>query len=323
MADIRKMTAAGMLAFMKQEFFKGIDIDAVTSMNEEQRREFTLAQADRLMGMKMGYDSAANIIACWFFREDLTPLKENPLIREPQQGTGAWIVELAKLMWQLIASVQVDTEYRLDPRQLGIERDSDPEDMNELFSPDNIQLLSWLKDTPYRFVGVRVARRIFFQALYEAHAIDSALSDYYADECDREIPDYVDKQSCDEYIKKLLSTVEEVKAHVAKGHELGLSDAEIGVVDSMWSYIPHNYPENYVAAAREIVEADRRMYPLGNDRYHNIEDVNAYFASLRPEIITIAHKYDVSLREDRPHSLPIGYLYDWTVERHYISLDDE
>lgn len=312
--DIRKMTAGELLAVLKERFFKDIDIEAVSSMGVEQRCEFTLCQADRLMGMNMGRDSAAGVLAGLFFEYEPTPLEDNPMIREKQQGTGAWVVELARLIWQLQSIGSVPVEYLPDTRQLGIERTSEPAHLNELYSPEIPQMLVWLKETPHRHVGARVARMVYFQACHEASLIDSALSDYYVGECDR-MPDYVDESSCNIYINKVLSTVEEVRSHLAKGRELRLSDDEIGVVDSMWGYIPHNYPGNYVAAAREIVEAEGRISALAGHRHS--WDGREYGRMLMKDMKAIAEKHDVDLEQDDEFSLPLSYLDNWIETRHY------
>lgn len=315
MADIRKMTSEELLAFLKKNYFIGIDIDAVPSMSVEQRRDFTLRQADRLIGLKRGGD-AARMIAYNFFTEELEPMKENPLMCKKQEGVAAWIVELARLLAYLMMGQFLRTSYPMDIKLLGIEPESEVEDLNEQYSPDNLQLLSWLKDTAYRRVGARVARKLVCEAIYEAHFIDSALSDYYVDECDRNEPHWSDEAECNDYVNQVLRTVETVKTHLAKGRELGLNDDEIGVVDSLWSYVPHNYQANYVAAARDIVEADKRMFP-------QMQDIESYRSELRAEILLIAEKHDVDLELDDPYSLPMGYLNDWINTKHNILQDNE
>ena len=317
--DIREMTAAELLALLKEQFFKDIDIEAVTAMNVEQRRAFTLTHADRLMGVDLGFDNAAGYIANLFFEYEPTPLTDNPMIREPQQGAGAWIVELARLLWQLQSIGRVPVEFLPDTRLLGIERTSEPKALNELYSPEVPQLLSWLKGTPYRRIGARVARMLYFQAHLEASAIDVPLADYYTENCDA-APEYEDEGSCDIYINKVLATVEAVKAHLAKGRELGLSDLEIGVVDSMWSFIPHNYPANYVTATREIVEADERISALAGHQHSWSK--REYGKQLMADMKAIAEKHDVDLELDDQFSLPLSYLDNWIELRHYSQHDD-
>ena len=315
MADIRKMTSAEFLAFLKRNYFIGVDIDAVPSMSEGQRLDFTLSQADRLIGLKRSGD-AARQIAYNFFTEEMEPMKENPMMRGRQEGVTAWIVELARLLAYLMMGQFLRTSYPMDLRLLGIEPETEVEDLNELYSPDNHQLLSWLKDTAYKRVGARVSRKLVSEAIYEAHFIDSALSEYYVDECDRNEPQWSDEAECDIYINKVLITVEMVKSHLAKGRELGLNDDEIGVVDSLWSYVPHNYQANYVAAAREIVQTDRRMF-------RQMQDMESYQSEFRAEILAIAEKHDVDLELDDPYSLPMGYLKDWINTKHNIIQDNE
>lgn len=310
MADIRKMTSEELLAFLKKNYFISVDIDAVPSMSVEQRRDFTLRQADRLIGLKKGGD-AARMIAYNFFTEEMEPMRENPMMREKQEGVAAWIVELARLLAYLMMGQFLRTSYPMDIKLLGIEPELEVEDLNEQYSPDNLQLLSWLKDTAYRRVGARVARKLVCEAIYEAHFIDSALSDYYVDECDRNEPHWSDEAECNDYVNQVLRTVETVKTHLAKGRELGLNDDEIGVVDSLWSYVPHNYQANYVAAARDIVEADKRMFP-------QMQDIESYRSELRAKILLIAEKHDVDLELDDPYSLPMGYLNDWINTKHNI-----
>ena len=82
---------------------------------------------------------------------------------------------------------------------------------------------------------------------------------------------------------------------------------EIGLVDSLWTEIPHFYHENYVAAAREIWQKVKTTL----DRQEDEEDDSHFIDDMVTFSLSVANKYDVDMALDDEHSLPLAYLKDW------------
>ena len=306
------MTAAEMLAYMRNKVFKGVDIDAVTSMNEDERREFTLQQADRLIGTRLRCGSVSQL-AYLFFVEEIKPVKENSLMQEPQEGVVGWIVELMRLLAYLFSSQPFDLNLIMSGYE-PIEGD-----LQNQFIPENEQLEDWMADkeeeTP-RVVAL-IAKILLDQAYFAATKIDSALSDFYVASCMPERPDWSDKQECIDYTESVLSAVNEGLEHMQDGYFKGLRDEEIGLVDSMWAYVPHNYPENYVDAAREIWQ---KIEPIRNgfgDGHKSKEDCERFIKDMVEMILPIAEKHEVDMELDDEFSLALAYVKDWLANIYY------
>ena len=306
------MTAAEMLAYMRNKVFKGVDIDAVTSMSEDERREFTLHQADRLIGMYHRGESASSL-AYQFFVEEIKPVKENPLMQEPQEGVVGWIVELMRLLAYLFSSLPFDLNWIMSG-YVPIEGD-----LQKQFLPGNERLERWLnakEDDAPRVVAL-IAKILLDQAYFAATKIDSALSDYYVASCMSIRPEWSDKEECVDYKECVLSAIEGAEVHLQDGYCLGLTDEEIGLVDSMWTYVPHDYPENYVEAAREIWQKIEPVRKGFDDGHKSKEDCDRFVKDMVEIILPIAEKHEVDMELDDEFSLALAYVKDWLTNIYY------
>ena len=306
------MTAAEMLAYMRNKVFKGVDIDAVTSMSEDERREFTLRQADRLIGMYHRGESASSL-AYHFFVEEIKPVKENPLMQEPQEGVVGWIVELMRLLAYLFSSLPFDLNWIVSGYE-PIEGD-----LQKQFLPGNERLERWLnakEDDAPRVVAL-IAKILLDQTYFAATKIDSALSDYYVASCMSIRPEWSDKEECVDYKECVLSAIGEAQEHLQDGYCLGLTDEEIGLVDSMWTYVPHDYPENYVDAAREIWQKIEPVRKGFDDGHKSKEDCDRFVKDMVEMILPIAEKHEVDMELDDEFSLALAYVKDWLTNIYY------
>ena len=306
------MTAAEMLAYMRNKVFKGVDIDAVTSMSEDERRDFTLRQADRLIGMYHRGESASSL-AYHFFVEEIKPVKENPLMQEPQEGVVGWIVELMRLLAYLFSSLPFDLNWIMSGYE-PIEGD-----LQKQFLPGNERLERWLnakEDDAPRVVAL-IAKILLDQAYFAATKIDSALSDYYVASCMSIRPEWSDKEECMDYKECVLSAIDGAEVHLQDGYNLGLTDEEIGLVDSMWTYVPHDYPENYVDAAREIWQKIEPVRKGFDDGHKSKEDCDRFVKDMVEMILPIAEKHEVDMELDDEFSLALAYVKDWLTNIYY------
>jgi hypothetical protein len=306
------VTAAEMLTYMRDEVFKGVDIDAVTLMSEDERREFTLRQADRLIGRCHMGDSASRL-AYQFFVEEIKPVKENPLMQEPQEGVVGWIVELMRLLAYLFSSLPFDLNWIISGYK-PIEGD-----MREQFFPGNAKLESWLNDKEDEVprVVALVAKILLDQAYFVATKIDSALSDYYVAACMSMRPDWSDKQECMDYTECVFSAIDRAHEHLLDGYSQGLRDEEIGLVDSMWAYVPHDYPENYVEAACEIWQKIEPITKGFAGGHKSKEDCDRFVKDMVEMILPIAEKHEVDMELDDEFSLALAYVKDWLTNIYY------
>ena len=120
-----------------------------------------------------------------------------------------------------------------------------------------------------------------------------------------------------DYKECVLSAIEGAEVHLQDGYCLGLTDEEIGLVDSMWTYVPHDYPENYVEAAREIWQ---KIEPIRNGfggGHKSKEDCDRFVKDMVEMILPIAEKHEVDMELDDEFSLALAYVKDWLTNIYY------
>lgn len=310
-----RMTAAEMLEYYKNDVFAkmGIKIEDLHDKDADYRKHAKVSVADQMLGMDAHCDFAREHAFC-FFDADLNPIKENPLMQEPQEGLAGWLVELMRLLAYLLVNDPI--LHPLDLNWLDSRFEPMGKHGAEQFSPKNRQLIHFL--TADIHVGVLVAKMVKEVACIEAASIDSALADFYVFQCRRGNVDFTDYFSCYEYIENLHNAIDDVELHIRRGREKGLTTEEIGLVDSLWTEIPHFYHENYVAAAREIWQKVKTVLDgQGSEENdcHFIDDMVTFSLS-------VAKKYDVDMALDDEHSLPLAYLKDWLTMQSLKEEDD-
>ncbi len=299
-----RMTAAEMLEYYKNEVFAkmGIEIEGLQNRDADYQKWAKVSVADQMLGMDAQGDFAREHAFC-FFDKKLDPIKENPLMQEPQDGLAGWLVEVMRLLAYLLVNDPI--LHPFDLNWLDSRFDPMGKYGAEQFSPNNRQLIDYL--TANIHVGVLVAKMVKEVACIEAASVDSALADFYVFSCRRENVDFTDYYSCYEYLENLRNAIQDVEMHIERGREQGLTMEEIGLVDSLWTEIPHFYHENYVAAAREIWQKVKTTL----DRQEDEEDDSHFIDDMVTFSLSVANKYDVDMALDDEHSLPLAYLKDW------------
>lgn len=148
---------------------------------------------------------------------------------------------------------------------------------------------------------------------------DIAMQDYWAQECGMGIHNW-DENTPNPYVKKVLATLKIMSNHLAHGQELGLSDLEQRVVDTLWGWVPHDYEENYVTCAREVSKAIVRFLPPETEE-RSEEGYAAYYRKVISEVKRLAAKYDVDF-DTTNYNLTAGYFYEWMSSEYGMIPDD-
>lgn len=309
MTEPNNMTATELLDYYKKEVFApmGINIEGAEQLDETRWKRFRNSVADQLIGRDKDGDYARKL-ASRFFYDGLNPVADNPLFDEPHNSLSRWLVDVMKLIAFLFAEdpyeLQIDLTWIYDgfPSLDG--------DLTKQLSPSNREAL-YQRLPAYPRVGTLVAKMVFGVASVDYSCYDAALADYYAFWDRPDTIDLTDKSSCYGYIDRLCDAVEESEWHIEKGRKLGLSMEEIGLVDNLWTEIPHSYPDNYISAAKEIclmaLEARDR---LGSERKTRV-GMKQFIVSMVKDSLPIAEKHGIDMQLDDEHSLPLGYLRYW------------
>jgi hypothetical protein len=315
----QEKTAAEMLEYYKTEVFgkMGIEIEGLQNKDAAYQKWARVSVADQMLGMDAKGDFARQHVSNFFGHTlfEIYPIKENPLMQEPQEGLAGWLVELMRLLAYLLQNDPFSNFFDLNLLDDRFPHMGD--DGTEQFSPSNKELLGFLP--AYSRVGALLARMVYAVACIEAQKMDLALYDMYATKCyqrQRRL-DFTDTGNCFGYIDCLKDAIEDADFHLTRGRKLDLTIEEIALVDSLWTEVPHHYPENCVVAAREVWQKIKPIREGFGDGRKSKEDCDCFTKDMLEIILPIAEKLDVDMELDDEHSLPLEYVKNWLSGIYY------
>ena len=159
---------------------------------------------------------------------------------------------------------------------------------------------------------------VFNEAMGWAMSHDIAMRDYWAEQCGYAFQ--WDENDPKPIIKKVVASLKVMAKHLAHGLELGLSDMEQQVIDTLWGWVPHDYQNNYVICAREVSEVIVRLLPPESEE-RSEDGYIAYYNQVMAEVKMLAAKYDVDF-DMSDYNLSAGYFYDWMSDEYGMIFDD-
>jgi len=303
----KEVTAEYMHQLLKKEVFKDVDLSKVEEMSDDERRKFTIAEADSLLRQRPYGDSLDWYIG-QFLNDDHTHREDNPLYQE-QSVLKDWYLELADFGFNLTTHAPFDLNY-LEPG-LGEHPDEPEQDI----TPANHQLTEWIQKTPYRRVAMLVARILLEREYKRVIDCFDAVQDYYAENCTSNRIDTEDEAECESFISSVLACINTVVEHQQRGRALGLNDDEMRVVDALWGWMPHDYDEDYVAAAKEVCQAVEASLPSPTV----IRSRNGFTLYKEPvikQLQEIVNRHDLNIDLTDHYNITIGYLSEWLFKKY-------
>ena len=317
-----EMTPAQMHELLKRNVFSDIELERVPSMDADQRRELKLSQIDKMLGMAPYAD-----VLIWYISkfvdvdddadDDNHRRADNPLYDEEDTPLVTWYLEVVELGYALYFR----RVFNLDMLALGLQTNTN--DFRQQFTIDNQQLVDWFQQTPYRRVAAMVARIIMRIEIDKVVGHNDAVQDYYAENCSSAEIDTQDVNEADAFTNKAIEVLTEMKHHAEQGRQLGLNDEQIRVVDMLWSWVPHDYPEDYVATAKEVIEVVDRALPA-KTVIRSRKGFKIFYDQLIPQLVKVIEKHDVPVDLTDRYNLTVGYMYDWLFAKYLggIVLDE-
>ena len=311
-----EMTPAQMHEMLKRNVFSDIDLERIASMDADQRRELKLSQIDKMLG-KLPCADALGWYISKFVDDDNQRRTDNPLYDEEDNPLVAWYLDV----FELSSNLYSHEVFSLDLLVPGLEMNT--ANQRQQFTIDNQPLMDWLQQTPYRRVAAMVAR-IMMQVEYDkVIGHNDAVQDYYAEHCSTGDFDPQDEKKADTFTNDAIEALTEMKRHAEQGHQLGLSDEQIRVVDMLWSWVPHDYPEDYVATAKEVIEVVDRALPA-KTVIRSRKGFQMFYDQLIPQLLQVIEKHDLPVDLTDRYNLTVGYMYDWLYAKYLggIVLDE-
>lgn len=303
----KEITAEYMHQLLKEGVFKDVDLSKVEGMSDDVRRQFTVKVAEDILRQRHYGDSMDWYIG-QFLKYDHSRREDNPLYEE-ESALKDWYLELAELGYNLMTHVPFDLNY-LEP---GLGEHEDEPQLD--FTPANQRLIEWIRTTPYRRIAVFVARLMLDTEYERVVGHFDAVQDYYAENCTSNLIDTQDDVECESFISQVLDCIETVVDHQQRGRALGLNDEEMRVVDALWGWMPHDYDEDYVEAAKEVFQAVEASMPAPTV----IRSRNGFDLFLKPvmqQLQEIVNRHDLNIDLTDKYNITIGYLTEWLFAKY-------
>lgn len=152
---------------------------------------------------------------------------------------------------------------------------------------------------------------LYSEAISWASWNDMAVQDYVASTSGIH---QVSRDDAPRFVGCVRQALKAMSDHLKRGLELGLSGLEQRVVDTLWGWVPHDYPDSYVACAREVSEAIVRLLPP-EEIPRTDEGYKVYLRLVIAEVKRLATKHNVEF-DTTNWDLPYGYFCDWLKQEY-------
>ncbi len=303
----REITAEYVHEIIKESLFKNTDLSQIAQQSEDERRAFNLEQLEHILSLRPGADALA-----WLLDQFLNyrgePRDDNPLYVE-DSPLVTWYMELLSIGNPLYHH----RPFCLDDIIAGVSHN--PEEPKKDFTLENKQLVDWLKQSAYRRVAGMIAWVMLEVEFTRVVGFNEAMQDYYAEHCRSDLFDSQDVKACEKFIDSVLKALRLMGDHEQRGRALGLSDEERRVTDSLWGWAPHDYQENYVAAAREMVRTVDEELP-SETIIRSRKGFNLWKQGLFPKLAKISDRHELGINMDDDYNITIGYLSMWLLDKY-------
>jgi len=124
-------------------------------------------------------------------------------------------------------------------------------------------------------------------------------------------------EDCLKYLGQLYKGLTQAWNHYQKGNRVlgDLACDEAHMIDMLYGFIGHQFNEEYVACARELVEAYKQT-PIDPDEEQNDENAYKWRRKVLDNFCDILKKHDIDITENGEWSIREAYLVEW-LDRKY------
>ena len=301
-----------MLAKIEKDFFRGASLGKASRLKGEERRNYRLAQVNRLLAEKNGHTPMAVYLSDMFWTADegrvqyaadenpspLLSLKEQQTLTDGEMSRLRLILEIAGLCHDLSLHFDFDQE-----EAFGIKKND--------FWVSNKQLVEWLTTTEYEYVAMHTAY------IMKKHAIGVYAYGHYLPAQDELAELYSEKHHCRlgypnnteipprDYVSTILDALLAIERHWKRGRRLKLKPDVIMLHDEIYGVVPRQFDKGVLQAAQELFDyMDREVYGRmsGNNPFG-------------PEAMKLFAK---KVREVRSKYLAEGWIRDESLEFAYL-----
>jgi hypothetical protein len=249
-------TASEALARIEKRFFKGAGLKKACLKKGEERREYVLAQTERLLNDVQGCELMATCLSdqFWTADDDRMPIRADmPLLTEEGLSELSKDESLKARLVKDVAGLCHDLVLHFDfdlKEYLGVRND---------WRINNKRLVEWLTSTEYEQIAVHtsyILRKHAINGYADRHYLPAqdAMATLYAEGLGRiGVPGNPQEQPR-EYVKITLDEMLRIERHWRQGHKRRLEPEVVILHDEMYGFVPRQFSSGVLAAAQELYD---------------------------------------------------------------------
>ena len=334
--DTQIRTAREMLAHIEKVFFKGSGLAKACKLAGDERRNYVLAQVERLLTTKHGATTLAVWLSDMFWTadegrvpmpyEDTTMKTEqdylaNPLLslKEQQTLTNDELARLRMIMEVAGLCHDLSLYFIFD--------------LNEAFGVknrwwvSNKQLVDWLSTTEYEQIAMHTAYTLRRQAIDvyvygHYQPAQDAMAELYSSEykCLVREPKFTNMPPR-AYVKTILDELLRIERHWKRGRRLKLRPDLIMLHDEIYGVVPYQFDKGVLAAAQALYDyMDKELCGrlVLKEYNYNAVSWNDQPESVRRTTADVMARVATKIREVRDQYLAEGWVADDSLEFGYL-----
>lgn len=309
-------TASEELAYIEKYFFKKVGLAKACSLEGEERRDYRLAQVDRLLTEMHGGVPKALWLSDMFWTGDkgrilpekptpLLLLKEQQTLTDKEMGRVRLILEIAGLCHDLSIHFTFDLEEAFGIKSNNLLGYSD-------FGVSNKQLVEWLTTTKYEHIAMHTAyimKKVAISVYEYGHyqPAQDELAELFSLEYNELIrePEFMERIPPRAYVQIIIDAMLRIERHWQRGLKRKLKPDVIILHDEIYGVIPRQFDKGVLQAAQALYDY------LDNNVYGRLVGNNPF----GPEAMKLFAK---KVREVRSKYLAEGWIADDSLEFAYL-----
>lgn len=318
-------TAREILAQIERDFFHGADLAEGSRLEGDERRQFRLAEVERLLTEKHGTAMLGMYLSDMFWTADegripmdsqnpLLSLAEQQTLTDDERSRLLLILEVAGLCHDLTLHFTFDVKEALGIRK------------NDLWV-SNRGLVAWLTTTKYEQIAMHTAY------IMKRHAIgvydyghylpaQDELAELYSMEhrCLVRQPEDTDMPPRD-YVRTILDALLQIERHWQRGRRLKLRPDLVMLHDEIYGVVPQRFDKGVLAAAQALYDyMDTQLCGrlVLKEYNYNASSWDEQPESVRRTWDEVIERFVEKVREVRKTYLAEGWVEDGSLAFCYL-----
>ena len=313
-----------MLAQIELDFFKGAGLAKACKLEGDERRNYVLAQVERLLTTEHGASPLAVWLSDMFWTADegrKLPKNPNPLLslKEQQTLTNDELTRLRLIMEVAGLCHDLSLHFTFDLKEaFGVK--------NDWWMP-NKQLVEWLTTTEYEQIAMHTAYTLRRQAIDvyvygHYQPAQDALAELFSSEYKCLVRDpRRTKIPPRAYVKTILDELLRIERHWQRGYRLKLRPDLVMLHDEIYGVVPRRFDKGVLEAAQALYDyMDKELCGrlVLKEYNYNASSWNDQPESVRRTTTEVLNRFADKVRKVRTEYLAEGWVTDDSLSFSYL-----